>query len=313
MPLLRVPAFRGAQVGAGVVVLATLVVLLDVRMDEWPPETRLACEAGLGVLVWALVIGTPPAEGTPRPWLAALCLSAILLLTLALGHVVDLLGADGFYGLTEGDPPYGGLAGAMLAVCVAAGWCARRRDAASCALIAGVAGTLVVLLWAGWAVDPSRQTLRWLLALCALVLLVLTLAQRDGKPEHGAQLANAGGLAVAGIGHTAGLGPFALLFFASPVSGLGAGWELLLLAAGFGLLAYGAVDGHRGPVVIGLINVATFIEAAARDDSGFVGWPLVLLLAGLALLAIGLRPTTPAPPEPGWGTEPPPPIDVTVR
>jgi hypothetical protein len=102
------------------------------------------------------------------------------------------------------------------------------------------------------------------------------------------------------------------LFYDDDLLHLGTGWELALIAAGFGLMAYGAVDGHRGPVVFGLVNATIFVQAVAVTG-GFGGWPVVLLVGGLGLLAIGLRPTTPAPPEPGLGTEPPPPIDVRVR
>jgi len=313
--LLRVPPFRGAQVAAGVVVLATLAVLLELRMEDWPLGVRLGCSGGLGLLVWALVIGTPPAEDQARPWLAALCLSAVVLLALALGHIIDLLGEDGWYGLDgiDGDgAPWAGLVGAVLLVLLAAAWCARERGAASCAFVAGVAGTGLLLLCRAWISDPSTQTLRWLLALSALVLLVLTLVQRDGRPEHAAQLANAGGLAVLMIAQTVGIGPLFGFFFIDLEAQLGAGWELLLLAAGFGLMAYGAVDGHRGPVVFGILNVVAFVVAASLGGGGFAGWPLVLLLAGVALLAIGLRPTTPAPPEPGSDTEPPPAIEVRL-
>ncbi len=314
MPLLRVPEFRGAQVGAGVVVLTVLAVLLEARMP-WSPGVFLACNAALGLLVWALVIGTPPAEGAARPWLAALCLSALALLGLTLGHLADVLGSDGTYGAEEDDIPHRALVISLLVLCLAATWCARRRGAASCALVAAIVGVAALLLAADWVADPSVQTMRWLLAFSAFVLLVLTIAQRDGNPEHAAQLANAGGLATAAIGQSAGIGPATLLFFLffEEEPHLATGWQLLVLAAGFGLMAYGAVDGHRGPVVIGLVNIAIFVAAAALGDNDFVGWPLVLLLGGLAFLVIGLRPTTPAPPEPGSGEDLPPPIEVDVR
>jgi hypothetical protein len=308
--LLRVPPFRGAQVGTGAVVLTTLVALLQLRMGGWSAGAHLACAAGLGAIVWTLVIGTPPAEGQARPWLAALCLSAVLLLVLALGRIVELAGDDGFFGIDGGSGA--GLALSAPVVCLAAAWCARRRNVASCALVAGVAGTGGLVALASWIGDPSLATIRWLLALAAFVLLVLTLVARDNRPEHGAQLANAGGLAVAAIGQTAGFGPLGLFFLVPEGTRLGTGWELVVLAAGFGLMAYGAVDGHRGPVVLGISNVAIFV-AAASLTGGFAGWPVVLLVAGVGLLAVGLRPTTPAPPEPGSDADPPPAIEVRVE
>jgi hypothetical protein len=318
--LVRVPQFRGAQVAAGVVVLTTLALLLEVRMGQWSPGAHLVCSGGLGVLVWTLVIGTPPAEGRPRPWLGALCLSAVALLVVSVGHVVDLLGSSGFYDAGRGDNPARTITLSALVVCAAATWCARARAAAACALVAGVAGTVALLEFADWIANPGLTTARWLLVFAAFVLLVLTLVQRDSTPAHAAQWANAGGLAIAVIGLVAAFDSFfaSIFSFAGDARApqglqLGTGWELLLLAAGFGLMAYGAIDGQRGPVVVGLLNTALFVAAAALPEHDFVGWPIFLLAAGLGLLVIGLRPTTPAPPEPGGDVEPPPPIDVRLE
>jgi hypothetical protein len=66
-------------------------------------------------------------------------------------------------------------------------------------------------------------------------------------------------------------------------------------------------------VAVGLLNLATFVLAVSLPGGGFAGWPVALLLAGLALLATGLRPTTPAPPEPGSDEDPPPAIEVRVE
>lgn len=308
----RVPPFRGAQVATGVVVLTTLAVLLELRM-RWAPGGHLAATGGLALLVWALVLGTPPAEGRARPWLAALCLSAVGLLGVAGGHLVDVLGGDGFYGVDGPHQARDTVFGALL-VGVAAAWCSRRRAAASCALLAGLAGVVAVVELAEWVGSPSMETFRWLLLGCAVVLLLCTLASRDRRPLHAAQYANAGGIAVAAIGVRAlVLGFFE--GFSEDVDGgagilhLGTGWELVLLAAGFGLLAYGAVDGQRGPVVVGLVDLGLFVVAATVPEGSFWGWPVFLAAAGLVFLVIGLRPTTPAPPEPLYG-DPPPPIEV---
>lgn len=312
----RVPPFRGAQVATGVVVLTTLAVLLELRM-RWSPAGHLAMSGGLAAVFWALVIGTPPAEGRARPWLAALCLSAVGLLAVAGGHFVDVLGGDGFYGVGGEDQARDTLLGALLVGATAA-WCARRRAAASCALLTGLAGVVAVVELAEWVAEPSMETFRWLLLGTAVVLLLATLATRDRRPQHAAQYANAGGIAVAAIGvralTIAVLGGLGAAFGESAGEaagiGLGTGWELVLLAAGFGLLAYGAVDGQRGPVVVGLLDLALFVISATEPRGSFTGWPIFLAAAGLVFLVIGLRPTTPAPPEPGFDAEPPPPIEV---
>lgn len=308
--LLRIPPFRGAQVAAGVVVLTVLVLLLELRMT-WSPAGHLAAVAAVAVPVWVLLAATPPAEGRARPWLSALCLSAVGLLAVALGHVIDILGGDGFYGGADpGDVALGGLV-----VGVAATWCLRARGAASCALIAGLAGTTALLAGAEWVGDPSDRLLRWLLLASAVVLLVLTLAHRDRRHLVAAQFANAGGLAVAAIALPTVLGTAFALVLGGPdarpdVAPLATGWEIVLMAAGFGMLAYGAVDGERGPVVVGVIDLALFVASTMTPHDDLVGWPLFLLLAGAAFLVIGLRPTTPAPPEPGIDVEPLPPVDV---
>ncbi len=315
--LLRVPQFRGAQVAAGVVVLTVLAMLLELRMT-WSDGAHLAATGGLAVFVWMLVIATPPAEGRARPWLASLCLSAVLLLIVALGHVGQTLGASGYYS-GSGTAFWAGLV-----VCASASWCARARGAASCALVAGTSGVVTVVAFADLVGDPSSAFIRWLLLLCAFVLLVLTIATRDSRPEHAAQFANAGGLTVSVIGlETLVTSLFDSVFSGlgdigdgaggglyAQVNGLGTGWEIVLATAGFGLMAYGAVDGMRGPVVVGLLDIALFTGSVTFPRGDFLWWPLVLLLGGLVFVVIGLRPTTPAPPEPGYDIEPLPPIDV---
>ena len=80
------------------------------------------------------------------------------------------------------------------------------------------------------------------------------------------------------------------------------GWELLLLGAGWGLIAYAGVDREPGPGYLGFFVLASFVLIAGPDvtDPSILGWPLVLLLlAGGVLLVIGLRPRRELPPEPG--------------
>ena len=71
-----------------------------------------------------------------------------------------------------------------------------------------------------------------------------------------------------------------------------------MVLGGFGLLAYGAVDRQRGPVLVGLLVLATWVASASTGDDSLLGWPVVLAAAALFMLVIGLRPTTPAPPDP---------------
>jgi hypothetical protein len=60
-------------------------------------------------------------------------------------------------------------------------------------------------------------------------------------------------------------------------------------------------------VLVGLLVLATWVASAA--DSGhesLVGWPLVLAAGAVFMLVVGLRPTTPAPPEPLDASDEPP-------
>jgi hypothetical protein len=84
----------------------------------------------------------------------------------------------------------------------------------------------------------------------------------------------------------------------------------VLVAVGFGLVAYGAVDRERGPVWLGVAVLTAFVLLAGAGN--LLWWPLILLLAGMAAIAAGLRPTTAAPPAPNLDRpEAPRPFDPT--
>jgi hypothetical protein len=139
-----------------------------------------------------------------------------------------------------------------------------------------------------WAIDPADLApLRWPLLLAMAVLALAAVGRRDRAPRHAAAFADAGALAALGIA-VASLDAHAG----------GAGWELVLFAAGFGVLAYGAVDAERVATVLGGAVLAGAVLVAAREEGALGWWPVVLGVGGLALLAVGLRPTTPAPPPP---------------
>ncbi len=309
--MLRVPPFRGDQVAAGVVVLATLVVLLQVRMD-WSVGAHLAAAGAATGLTGVLIAGCPR---EPRPYVSAIITSGLVLLLLALGRLGEVLGVDG---------PVGG-AGAITWKLVVLGLVgaalAHAYDAAAATLLAALALAFVPLAFFAWVTDPSGGVQRLLLLVMAVGLALAAVSRRDRRPTHAAQLANAGGVALAAIA----AGPFALrvlevafgaagapflTLFGSGV-GVGWGWELPLLVGGFGLLAYGAVDRQRGPVLVGLLVLGTWASsAAAGGDGSFLGWPLVLALAAAFMLGVGLRPTTPAPPDPLEDAEPPAPLPL---
>jgi hypothetical protein len=95
-----------------------------------------------------------------------------------------------------------------------------------------------------------------------------------------------------------------------PIGGEGllpAFWELVALAAGCGLIAYGAVDRAPGAAWLGVAHLLAFaIVVNASAEATLLWWPLILLLLGGGAMAAGLRPRRPLPPEPdGYSVERP--------
>lgn len=308
--MLRVPPFRGDQVAAGVVALTALVVLLQVRM-AWGPGGQLAA-AAVATAALGLLVAACPRE--PRPYVSAIVTSGLIVLALALGRLGEVLGVDGLVG----GP--GALTWKLVVLGLTAAVLARVYDAAAATLVAGLSLAFVPLTFFAWVTDPAPGVKRLLLVVMALGLALAAVARRDRRPTHAAQLANAGGVALAAMGAAplvaavfavvAQLGPDGLFGFTNG-TGIGWGWELPMLVGGFGLLAYGAVDRQRGPVLVGLLVLASWASSASAGGHGsLLGWPVVLALAALLMLGIGLRPTTPAPPDPLDDAEPAPPLPL---
>lgn len=281
--MLRVPPFRGDQVAAGVVALTALVALLQLRMP-WSDAGHLAAVAVATVFCGLLVAGLP---AEPRPYVSAILLCTLGLAAVALGRLAQVLGAERVAA--------GAVAWIAAALGVLAAWLARRHDTANATLVVGLAVVAVPVAFWTWAVDAGPTVQRLMLLLSAVGLALGTVALRDRRPTHAAQLAGAGGFALVGIVATPLLDRVGLP--AGGAGGAGWQWELPVLVGGCGLLAYGAVDRQRGPVLVGLLCVAGFCASAA-GSGGLLGWPLVLALAAAFMLVVGLRPTTPAPPEP---------------
>jgi len=80
-----------------------------------------------------------------------------------------------------------------------------------------------------------------------------------------------------------------------------------VLAAGCGLIAYGAVDRVPGAAWLGVAHLAAFLVVVnAGAEETLLWWPLVLLLLGGGVMVAGLRPRHPLPPEPaGYSVERP--------
>lgn len=301
---LRVKPFRGDQVAAGVVVLTVLVVLVVLRFAElWSDAGLLAVAVVPAMFVLALAVLSPLQDGDgPRAYQTVLYVCAYALSATALvvfaAVVCDGLSADG-------SPAW-----IAAVLTIPAGFFAVARRSPTATFLAATSAGVALVAATAWIGGDDLQTVRWMLLVVILGDALGVLGQRDRRPLHAVQLANAGGLAALAVA-----APDLLdVLFAGPTR-TGWGWELVVLAAGFGLVSYGAVDHERGAAVLGVIDLAAFAFLAAfgDDDPTLLGWPLALALAAAIMLAVGLRPTTPAPPEPPLPDPPAPAVAFPPR
>lgn len=300
--LVRPHPHRGDLIAAGALPLTVALLLVNVRFDgRWGTGVTLVVTALGCALVLAMGVLAPLEGERPRPYQLVLQLSGLALLLVALMRLAQAFGV-------ERPLDADGSAFWILAVLTgAAAWLARERRSAIGALVAGVAGSLALVAFVEWVFSPEGPgTARWILLLAALIAIAGALVLRDRRRRESVYLIDAAGVAVLMIGVTfvldlvvgAQLGPFGrLVETPSP----GAGWKLLLVAAGCGLIAYGGVDREPGPAWIGALVLLLFVALVGRPGAGGPNlwfWPLALLLLGAALIAIGLRPRRPLPPEP---------------
>lgn len=301
---LRTKPFRGDQVAAGAVVLTLLVALLNVRFaGDWSGGVHLVYSAAAALFVLGLAAATPHEAGGPPAWHSALYVTGFLLAVAALVRLADVLGSDGGAGTVT-------WVGAALTVLGA--WMARDRGSASGTLLAALSAVVTSLAALSWVFSPDHlRAYRYLLLADILVLALAALWQRVRAPAQGVQLLNAVGLvlvligvtfAVEAVGEIVGtalsgrlLGPTG----PSAYGGVPWGWAALTLAGGIGILSAGAADGERGNVIVGIAVLLVFVAMASGGN--LLGWPLLLGAAAVALLIVGLRPSTPLPPEPPEG------------
>lgn len=319
--LLTPKPFRGDVIAAGVVVLVTLVWTLVFRFgDAWPRGVHLAyCAVALAFV--ATLAARAPMEGeTPRAYQSVLYLATISLWIAVLASLAAIAGVHDGRGLLAA-------ATAVLAATalVAFGF-AIRHNSAACTLVGAIAAGLAVLTALGrLAPSADAGVYRWVLLAETAAFGVAAVGHRDRRPRHAIALIDAAGLAVLAIAlsfapragsATTAVGPdfsgVPPLAAQGGGGGAGWGWELLIVAAGFGLIAYSSVDRAPGPAYLGVLNLILFTALTSTGIRGatLVGWPLALAAIALALLLVGLRPTTPAPPPPDIDAPEPPPLPL---
>jgi hypothetical protein len=298
--LLRPPPHRGPLIAAGAVVLATGLALAELRLDAdalAPIWHFLALGAAAGV-TFALGLQAPNEGGKPPAYQSVLLVTGLLLLYPALLRLADVLGAelgDGF--------PAGELTWVSLVEAGAALYAGVRRRSAICLLIAAIAAGVALLSGWQWIFQNDAFTAsRWLLLATSIALALVSLVLRAGAARQAELMVDGAALAILVIGLQA-LGSYLLQTFSlfGSTSGpiLPGFWELTLLAAGCGAVAFGAIERSPGPAWLGVANLVVFvIVTGLRADATLYWWPLALILLGVVGMAAGLRPREPLPPEP---------------
>jgi hypothetical protein len=298
--LLRPPPHRGPLIAAGAVVLATGLALAELRLDgdEVAPLVHLLVIGAVAVLTLALGLQAPNEDGKPPAYQSVLLVTGLLLLYWALLRLADVLGAE----LTDGFP-----AGELTWVSAVEGAVALfagiKRRSAICLLIAAISGAVMLLAGWEWIFENGTFTAsRWLLLATAVALALVSLVLRAGSPRQAELMVDGAGLALLAIGVQAIVSfvVSSLDLFEAPSGPLLPGfWELVLLVAGCGLVAYGAIERSPGPAWLGLANLIVFVIAAGTlSENTLYWWPMLLILLGAIGMAAGLRPRQELPPEP---------------
>jgi hypothetical protein len=287
LELLRPPPHRGPLIAAGAVLLATGLAVAELRLDdELALGVHLLILAVPAALVLALGLQAPNEDGRPPAYQSVLLVTGLLLLAATLFRLADVLGAEFEENVFDGAFVWTGIAEAGVAL-----WAAVYRRSAVCLLIAAIAATIALLSAWDWIFDPGTFTAsRWLLLVTAIALAIGSLALRARAPRHAEMMVVGAGLAILVIG----LQSF-VTDFEPELTGF---WELVLLAAGCGLVAFGAIDRSPGPAWLGVANLTAFVVVAQIGDATLYWWPFILIALGAAAMIAGLRPRQPLPPEP---------------
>jgi hypothetical protein len=296
--LLHPPAHRGPLIAAGAVVLATGLLLAQFRLEEPVGDgIHLLYAALAAALVLWLGYQAPLEDGAPAAYQSVLLVTGLVVAGVAIARLADVLGAG-----DEGYPAGAFVWGSLLLGALALGLGVRRQSN-FCLFVAALAVVSAVLNAVDWLASPETAApYRVLLVLLATAAVLGSLVLRGRRYRASVLLVDVAGLLVLGLALTL-VARSGLLGLLGGPGGLGAqtGWELLILAAGCGLVAFGAVDRQPGPAYLGVACLLAFVVLAVRTADGaatLLWWPLLLLGLGAGIIVAGLRPRSPLPPEP---------------
>lgn len=286
--VLRPLPFRGDLIAAGAVALTVGVLVLDLRMQgSWAAGVRCVVVAAAAALLLALAWRAPVEDREPRLYVSVLLSAAFPLTAVALAELAGALGG--------GVGSAGSATWVLVVLAALYAALARARGSAICTLLAAGAAVAALLAAWSWIFDPESVTAyRWLLLAVVAALALGAIRLRDRHRRHAVSLIDVVGLSAVTLGVTLWSESAAI---GGVVGGAGWGWQLVLLALGFALVAYATADRERGPAWLGATALALFVVAAA-DHGSLLWWPLLLIVLGAGVVAAGLRPTTPAPPPP---------------
>lgn len=306
---LRPHPHRGEIVAAGVVVLTLFTTVVAARFStDWADGVRFLFVAIIAAIVVAMAAAPGAGDEVPRPYESVLFVASFLLIFVTLGELARVLGAEALR--SSGTIVWVGTL--LVGYCA---WYSIRRNSAIMTLLGAATAVVVVVAFVDWVFHPHEiTTYRWVLLGCAIALTAAAVNRRDAQRRHAVSVIDAVGLTVLALGFTLVLERFFSVFVglfrpSEPLAGGPAGWELVLLAFGCGLIAYGSVDRERVPAFLGVAVLGFFFVEVAlpgREGPSLIGWPIVLLALAGGLLAIGLRPRRELPPEPPVAPPSPP-------
>lgn len=303
-----VHAHRGNTLAAGTVVLAAFAAELELR-HETPVWGRLAVALALLALALAGALGSPREGDGPRTYQELLLALATISGVAVAAHLLVLTGAASGSAFPSWAIATAAAAGAVIGAVLA-----RARGGTIVLAAAGVLAVVALVAGADAARphgDP-RPGIRLVLVLAAAVLLVQVVLRLERRYRQAVALVDV--LAVVFLLLAATFlvddvpGATAALGLAPGDARAGVGWELLLLAAGFGLVGLGSTLHETGPGWLGALALVAALAVIA--DGGRAAWPAALAAAGIVLVAVALRPVAHRVPDAPVPHEGPPPEPV---